>query len=286
MKTFHNNSMNKTQSTKQEFLITSVNTQTKILSTDFTDINSLTQNKLSTNIYKKLDKKFTLPNLSNNISMLKTSELIMRKNSPKHTKINLKKMQNFIKPPTKYSLEKNKLNELKKRLIQKKFKELHNYKLKINPDNIFHDYGLSKYIKINSTSNFKNKCINRYHNNISSYNRTKTEEKKNGIDLLTKTNLKIRKNKTMESVQLENIPSKNTNTLYNFIFKTFSINDKKSNFLENAEDKNEILGINDSMFRKQNINDFVETSSTMYFFKEFKKKSKTMGKLVKNYNYN
>ena len=77
---------------------------------------------------------------------------------------------------------------------KKRFNKLHNYKLKINPNNIFYDYGLSNYMKINSPLKFYNKRTDRHFNNISSYNYTKTEEKKSEISSSTEYSLKMRIN--------------------------------------------------------------------------------------------
>ena len=285
MENIHNHSRSKSLLSNREFLITSIKNRSKTLPNDSQDFNLLTKSKISTNSFKTLNNKFTLPNVSNNLSKL-TTNITFHSSSSLNTKINLKKLRNFIKPSLKCLLEKNKINELKKRLEKKRFTELHKYKLKINPNNLFHDYGLSNYIKIKSSLNFFKKRQNIYHNNISSYNHKKIEEKKTGSDLLINPNLIVKRNNISKCVRLTNVPSKDTNILNNFMFKTLSSDETEKNLLENIEDKNEILGINDSMFRKRNINDFIETSSSMYFFKKFSGKSRTLGKLIKKYKYN
>ena len=69
-------------------------------------------------------------------------------NDSKKEKLFIRNMKSFVAPINKTKIEKNKLNEIKNNLIKKKFKELHKYMLKINPNNYYHTYGLNKYIII------------------------------------------------------------------------------------------------------------------------------------------
>ena len=221
MKTSFNHSGNKSILTKSKFPLTSINTRKKILLRDPLDINMLSQTQRLTNEIKILDTRTTFPNLSSDISKLITNSKFYQ-NSSENINLNLEKIKYFIKPSHKCLVERNKISDLKKKLEKKRFRELHNYKLKINPDNFYHDYGLSNYIKIKSSSNFHNKTVDRYFNNISSYNYIKTEEKKEGNDLLSKNKIKIRRNNFARSVRLKNIPSKDIHKLNNFIFENFN----------------------------------------------------------------
>ena len=227
METSFNHSCSKIILPESKFLLTSINTRKKILLHDPINFNPLTPNKHSNDKNKILDTKINLPNISNNLARLTTNSNIYL-NSPIHNKLNLKKIQCFIHPSLESLSEKDKINDLKKKLEKKRFNQLHNYKLKINPNNIFHDYGLSNYIKINSPLRFYNKSTDRYFNNISSYNYTKTEEKKSEINSSTAYNLKMRINNMMKSLRLKNIPSKDTSKLNNFLFENFSVNKKKT----------------------------------------------------------
>ena len=134
---------------------------------------------------------------------------------------------------------------------KKRFNKLHNYKLKINPNNIFYDYGLSNYMKINSPLKFYNKRTDRHFNNISSYNYTKTEEKKSEINSSTEYSLKMR-----------------INNVKWFFYLKISHLIKKRNLFKTIEVKNKKFGINDT-FVEWDINDYFKNNSIFYFFKEY-----------------
>ena len=74
-------------------------------------------------------------NQRNNFSKLEPNYSNYKKHKRPKLEINLKKMELFIHPINKPVLEINKLIEIKENIIKKRFNELHNYKLQINPNN-------------------------------------------------------------------------------------------------------------------------------------------------------
>ena len=161
-------------------------------------------------------------------------------------------MKTFIAPISKTILEKKELNKIKKNLILKRFKELHNYKLKINPKNYYHNYGLNDFILITNKNKNKSRNNDDYkYNNISSYNNIiKTEEEK--YNKKTKIIKSVKKEKEM---LLTNVPYRLKNTKSNKGIMKF--------------DKNDTLFGKNSIWRGKNINEMIHKILILIFFKFF-----------------
>lgn len=181
----------------------------------------------------------------------------------KEEKIFLRNMRTFVAPINRTNLERSKLKNIKKNLVLKRFKELHKYKLKINPKNYYHNYGLNNYIIITNKNKSRNPDY-RY-NNISSYNnkfKIKEEKKNNGINSISE-NFK----KNSKEFSLKRVPYRLKNQRkQNGIMKYF-FNDEKTLFDVN------------SIWRGKNINDLIHTTINFNFFDNFRINSRTIGKI-------
>ena len=180
--------------------------------------------------------------------------------NPKKEKIFMRNMKTFISPLNKINLEKKKLDKIKQNLVLKRFKELHNYKLKINPNNYYHNYGLNTNIII--TNKFKDKENNNdyKYNNISSYNNIfKVKEEKKKIKV------KIKKKEKEKEFLLKCLPYRLKNVKYNSgVIQAFN---------------KETLTEENSIWRTKNINEMIHNSIDFDFLNNFMKNSKSMGKL-------
>ena len=180
--------------------------------------------------------------------------------NPKKEKIFMRNMKTFISPLNKINLEKKKLDKIKQNLVLKRFKELHNYKLKINPKNYYHNYGLNTNIII--TNKFKDKENNNdyKYNNISSYNNIfKVKEEKKKIKV------KIKKKEKEKEFLLKCLPYRLKNVKYNSgVIQAFN---------------KETLTEENSIWRTKNINEMIHNSIDFDFLNNFMKNSKSMGKL-------
>ena len=197
--------------------------------------------------YRTLDKKELLN--------------IIQFNHSKKEEIFLRNMKTFVAPINKTNLEKKKLDKIKKNLLLKRFKELHNFKLKINPKNYYNNFGLNNYLIISNKA--KNKTINDDYkfNNISSYNnRFKSFEKNKTI-----IRLKNKRKEKEKELNLKRVPYRLINTRNNNgILKFYN---------------NETLTDENSIWRLKNINDMIHNSIDPDFLRNFIKNSKSMGKI-------
>ena len=166
-------------------------------------------------------------------------------------------MRTFLVPVNKTNLERNKIHNIKKNLILKRFKELHKYKLKINPKNYYHNYGLNKYIIITNKNKSRNSDYK--YNNISSYNNILKIKKEN------KKFLTVNNNKKEKEFLLKSLPSKLKNARNNNGILKSSDND---NFTEEY-----------SIWRGKNINEMTHNSIDYDFLKKFNKNYKSIGKI-------
>ena len=125
------------------------------------------------NSFTKSPKYLDIINSTIKIPKLLTTQNTLHTFSPrgkikKKKKLNLKSIEAFINPKIKSLCEIKKLRKIKEKLSIQKFNNFHRYKLFINPNNYYHNYGLDKLLIIN---NNRNKTENKYqYNNISSYN--------------------------------------------------------------------------------------------------------------------
>ena len=183
---------------------------------------------------------------------------IQLKNS-KNDKIFLKNLKQFLSPINKSNLELKEIKKIKKILIKNKFKESHDYKLKIYPKNYYKSYGLNDFIIISNNNKNKSRNTTYRYNNISSYNNifVKTEENKN--------NKIIKHHKKQKELLLTCVPYILKNSMNNNgIFKLFN---------------NTSLIDENSIWRGKNINNMIHNSINIDFFKNFLKNSKSLGKI-------
>lgn len=175
-------------------------------------------------------------------------------------------MRIFVAPLNKSNLEKKEIQKIKKNLKLKKFRELHKYKLEINPNNYYHNYGLNKFITI--TNKKRNKTINndyRY-NNISSYNnlfKIKEANKEN------KKNFEFNFNKNKkrkELLLLKSVPNR------------IQIQRNNNGILKCFNNSSSLVDEN-SIWRVKNINEMIPNSINLDFIENFLKNSKSMGKI-------
>ena len=194
--------------------------------------------------YRTLDK--------NEHSNFKIDEL-------KKEKIFLRNMKKFISPINKSNLEIKEFKKIKKNLILNKLKEMHNYKLKINPKNYNKNFGLNDFITISTKNKSKSRNNTYKYNNISSFNNIFKANEDN------KNNLIMTQNKKDKELLLTCVPyilknSKNNNGIFKFF------NDKK-------------LIDEYSIWRGKNINNMIHNNINLDFFKNFLKNSKSLGKI-------
>ena len=230
--------------------------------------------------------QFSFPklNLVKTFSNLENDETINPKDSfdekKKRTKIKRKKMETclkkfelFIRPINKSILEINGLRAMKDNLVKKRFIDLHKYKLKINPNNYYHNYGLNDFILI--TSDKRNKRSNSFDykfNNVSSYNNIFPRDEENKSTIYKSTisrnifnNLRIKNFKKIFS-SLKCVPYRSKNLSNN-------------NFILNTFNGQEILSNNNTLWRGKSINDIIPNKTNLEFFKSFVKNSKNLGKI-------
>ena len=198
-----------------------------------------------------------IPNISLPIQKFRYSTLENKIKMNKE-KIFIRNMKSFVAPISKSSIEKNKINLIKKKLRLKKFKELHKYKLEINPKNYYHNYGLNEYIIISNKNRSRNSDF-RY-NNISSYNNIFKAKEKIINTIKINNNFKKEKKLLLKSLPYRLTNSRNNNGILNFFNK------------ENLTEEN-------SIWRGKNINNMIHTSINFDFLKIFNKNYRTMGKL-------
>ena len=237
---------------QNNILITSRNFRKNSPKIDEEKENTESKTILGTNLsfpkirYKTLDKKEEKLNII---------PFILSKNE----KMYLRNMKKFIVPINRTIIETNRLKNIKKNLVLKRFKEFHKYKLEINHKNYYHDYGLNNYIII--TNKKKNKSINLdyKYNNISSYNNIfkASEANKNAI--------KTRNYKKGKELFLKNLPyrlnrARNDNGILKF-------------------SNNGTLTDENSIWRGKNINEIIHTSIDFDYLSVFKKNYGSMGKI-------
>ncbi len=203
--------------------------------------------------YKTLDKKEEKLNII---------PFILSKNE----KIFLRNMKKFIEHDNRTKIETYRLKNIKKNLVLKRFKELHKYKLEINPNNYYHNYGLNKFITI--TNNKRNKTINndyRY-NNISSYNnlfKIKEANKENKKSFEFNFN---KNKKRKELLLLKSVPNR------------IQIQRNNNGILKCFNNSSSLVDEN-SIWRVKNINEMIPNSINLDFIENFLKNSKSMGKI-------
>lgn len=224
----------------------------------------------SKNFFPKLNKTY-FPNERNNYYKLKTNYTKYKK-KPKIDNIGLKKLESFINPINKTVLEINGIKEMKENLVKKKFNDFHKLKLQINPDNYYHSYGLNKYIIItNNNRNKRNHSFNYQFNNVSSYNNIILKEEEDKINM----NINKSKNKLYRNV---NIYKNNIASLKNLPCR-INIRNRNDHIINSFSDENGLLDNTNSLWRGRNINDIVNNKTNLYFFQNFIKNSKNIGKL-------
>ena len=200
----------------------------------------------------------SFPKINKTFNKNKNYKTILSRNT-KREELFIKNMKTFIAPLSKTILEKKEMNKIKKNLIFKRFKELHNYKLKINPKNYYHNYGLNDFILITNKNKNKSRNNDGYkYNNISSYNNIKTEEEK-------KYNKNNRIIKSVNKEKLTNVP--------------YRLKNAKSNKGIMKYDNNDTLFGKNSIWRGKNINEIIRNNINFDFFQIFSKNSKSTGKI-------
>ena len=260
---------------KEKILITTISNKKKTP--------KITEKKLSGTITIRTDSKFLFPKLvystfspnqRNNYSNLQTTYSDYKKIKKPKIEIGLKKLELFIRPVNRSEKEINNLREIKENLVKKRFNELHKYKLQINPNNYYRNYGLNNYIIItNNNINKKSYSLDYQYNNISSYNNIplKNEERKMSLNINKKKFYKdIKKNNCKKNIcLLKSVP--------------FRMKSKRNgNHIFNSFNEDEILKNNNCLWRGKNINDIIHNKTNINFFKNFIKNSKNMGKIKIN----
>jgi hypothetical protein len=242
----------------------------KLKNNEINDGTTINLSKSSSLYFPKLNN--TISNKRNNSSKLETYYSNYKKHKKPKIEISLKKMESFIRPINKHVLEINKLNEIKENLIKKRFNELHNYKLQINPNNYYHNYGLNEFIEITNNNTKKNKSLDYQYNNISSYNNIILKKEDN------KHNTSRGKTKIYRNIGT-NI-SKNSSHLLTSVPLTLKNKNKKGHnyIIININEENDFFNTN-SIWRFKNINDIINNKTNLNFFKNFIKNSRYMGKL-------
>ena len=196
--------------------------------------------------YKTLDKKEEKLNII---------PFILSKNE----KIFLRNMKKFIEHDNRTKIETYRLKNIKKSLVLKRFKELHKYKLEINPKNYYHNYGLNNYIIITNKKKNRSRNIDYKFNNISSYNNIfKAQEESKSIQKLSKS--KKRKDLSLKSLPYRLNRARNDNGILKF-------------------SNNGTITDENSIWRGKNINEMIHTSIDFDYLNLFKKNYKSMGKI-------
>ena len=233
--------MEKNSNTEPKFLLTSLDCQIKSIN----------------NEGKKEDLNTILIG-SKSLPKIRYRTLDKNENSKKE-KIILNNIRQFISPIKKSNLEIEKLKKIKKNLIVNKFKELHDYKLSINPKNYYKNYGLNNFIIISNRNKSRN--LTYKYNNISSYNNIfKTNEENKNYKII-----KYHRKEKEKDLLLTCVPYLIKNAKHNDgIFKNFN---------------NSPLIDENSLWRGKNINNMIHNSINIDFFKNFLKNSKSLGKI-------
>ena len=196
--------------------------------------------------YKTLDKKEDKLNII---------PFILSKNE----KIFLRNMKKFIEHDNRTKIETYRLKNIKKSLVLKRFKELHKYKLEINPKNYYHNYGLNNYIIITNKKKNRSRNIDYKFNNISSYNNIfKAQEENKSIK--TESKSKKRKDLSLKSLPYRLNRARNDNGILKF-------------------SNNGTITDENSIWRGKNINEMIHTSIDFDYLNLFKKNYKSMGKI-------
>ena len=231
--------MEKNSKTERKFLLTSLDCQIKSIN----------------NEGKKEDLNTILIG-SKSLPKIRYRTLDKNENSKKE-KIILNNIRQFISPIKKSNLEIEKLKKIRKNLIVNKFKELHDYKLSINPKNYYKNYGLNNFIIIKNRNKSRN--LTYKYNNISSYNNIfKTNEENKNYKI-------IKYQRKEKDLLLTCVPYLIKNAKHNDgIFKNFN---------------NSPLIDENSLWRGKNINNMIHNSINIDFFKNFLKNSKSLGKI-------
>ena len=196
--------------------------------------------------YKTLDKKEEKLNII---------PFILSKNE----KIFLRNMKKFIEHDNRTKIETYRLKNIKKSLVLKRFKELHKYKLEINPKNYYHNYGLNNYIIITNKKKNRSRNIDYKFNNISSYNNIfKAQEEDKSTKIESKS--KKRKDLSLKSLPYRLNRARNDNGILKF-------------------SNNGTIIDENSIWRGKNINEMIHTSIDFDYLNLFKKNYKSMGKI-------
>ena len=258
---------------KEKFLITSVSSKDKTPNS----IEKKSKNyfgsktaRADTEYFPKLTYASMSPNIRNNFNYEKINSNFKKKKKQKNDE-GLKKIELFIKPINRSVKEINNLRALKENLVKKRFNELHKFKLQINPNNYYHNYGLNDYIII--THNNRNKRNHSYdykYNNISSYNNMFVR------DEIKKTTINMNKNKFYRNIKINNF-KKNICLLKNIPNRIKNKN--KKDFIINSFNDEKYFENNNSLWRGKNINDIISNKTNINFFKNFIKNSKKIGKI-------
>ena len=269
------------QNNKVKLLITSMSDRSQIKnSSNYSEPKIKNINKINRSNF--INPIFSFPKLlysstnkgnRNFINEIKKNYSNWEKMKITENKINLKKMELFLHPLNKLSTEKIGIKTLKENLIKNKFNQFHKYKLKINPKNYYHNYGLNNFILITSNNSNKkneNSYLDYQFNNVSSYNSTffkKEEEKRIKTEKKDKfNNLKNSKSNKIYLSSLKNIPIHRIKSEFSdYVIKTFN-DDKK------------LVNIN-SLYRSKNINELINNSANLNFFKYYFKHHQSLGKL-------
>ena len=213
---------------------------------------------------------YTSINQRNNYNKLQTNYSNYKKHKRPKIEISLKKMDLFIHPINRSVLEINKLIEIKENLIKKRFNELHKFKLQINPNNYYRNYGLNKYIEIINNNSKRNNSLDYKFNNVSSYNNILLKEEENKLNTArdkkkSYKNIAINKYKD-SSYLLRGVPPRMKNKYdSDYILTSFN-------------EENGLINSN-SLWRGKNINDIIDNKTNLNFFKHFNRNSKNFGKL-------
>ena len=297
---------------KENFLITSVskikktpinietNTEQKPIK-----INETARITNSKSCFPEINYKTSFPNERNNYFKLKTNKTHYKNIKKQKIDIGLKKMELFIHPINKTVLEINGIKAMKENLIKQKFIDLHKFKLQINPDNYYHNYGLNKYIIItNNNRNKRNHSFNFHFNNVSSYNNLILKEEEDKINMNInkskkklynnvkicnyknnlilkeeedKINMNINKKKLYKNIKLCNYKN-NISVLKNFPCRLNARN-PNDHIINSFTEENGLLENTNSLWRGKNINDIINNKTNLNFFQNFIKNSKHIGKL-------
>jgi hypothetical protein len=177
----------------------------------------------------------------------------------KNEKIFLRNMKKFIEHDNRTKIETYRLKNIKKSLVLKRFKELHKYKLEINPKNYYHNYGLNNYIIITNKKKNRSRNIDYKFNNISSYNNIfKAQEEDKSTKIESKS--KKRKDLSLKSLPYRLNRARNDNGILKF-------------------SNNGTITDENSIWRGKNINEMIHTSIDFDYLNLFKKNYKSMGKI-------